>query len=174
MCEFSFKEVEAMNKIAKLSLMRRNILLGVLAGTGIAFVLLLYPFIVPSGRYLWWPAQSRMSFPFYYWAFAIWLLTLVVFIVLYRVYKRKLRKDPALRAAVDDERVKVNWLKAYRFGFCTLVIITVLMKVAESALAGAFVRGSFPFPDSTWLLLSGAVLSLVSSFLYYNRETQDE
>jgi len=163
-----------MNKVERLSRMRRNILLGVLAGTGIASILLIYPFIVPSGRYLWWPAQTRISFPFYYWAFLVWLLTLVVFIVLYRLYKRKLRKDPALRAAIDDERVRVNWLKAYRFAFCTLVVITVLMKLAELALAGALVRGSFPLPDRTWFLLSGAVLSLVSSFLYYNRESQDE
>jgi len=163
-----------MNKVERLSRMRRNILLGVLAGTGIAFVLLLYPLIVPSGRYLWWPAGSGLSFPFYYWAFFVWLLTLVVFVILYLLYKDKLRKDPALRAAVDDERVRINWLKAYRFAFYTLVVITVLMKLAESAAARAVLRGSFPLPGETWFLLSGAVLSLVSSFLYYNRETQDE
>jgi hypothetical protein len=163
-----------MNKIEKLSRMRRNILLGVLGGTVVTFVLLIYPFIIPSGRYLWWPAGTRISFPFYYWAFLVWLLTLIVFVVLYMLYKRRLRKDPALRAAIDDERVRVNWLKAYRFAFCTLVVIIVLMKLAEMALAGALLRGSFPLPDRTWFLLSGAVLSLVSSFLHYNRETQDE
>jgi len=162
-----------MNRIEKLTRMRRNILWGVLAGTGVAAILLLFPIIVRSARYLWWPA-GRNSFPIYYWAFAIWLLTLLVFVVLYLLYKRKLRQDPALRIAVDDERVRIDWLKAYRFAFLTTVVVTVLLKAAETVFAPALIRGSFPLPDKTWFLLTGAVLALVGSFLHYNRETGDE
>jgi hypothetical protein len=90
------------------------------------------------------------------------------------LFKRKLRKDPALRTAIDDERVRTDWLKAYRFAFLTTVVVTVLLKAAETVLAPALMRGSFPLPDKTWFLLTGAVLSLVGSFLYYNRETADE
>ena len=35
-------------------------------------------------------------------------------------------------------------------------------------------QGSFLLPDQTWFLLTGAVLSLVGSFLHYNQETADE
>lgn len=163
-----------MNKIEKLSQMRRNILWGIMAGTGVATILLLFPIVVRSARYLWWPADSRNSFPIYYWAFAIWLLTLLVFAVLYFLFKRKLRRDPALRTAIDDERVRTDWLKAYRFAFLTTVVVAVLSKAAETVFAPALIRGSFPLPDKTWFLLTGAVLSLVGSFLYYNRETGDE
>lgn len=162
-----------MNRIEKLTQMRRNILWGVLAGTGVASILLLFPVIVRSARYLWWPA-GRSFFPIYYWAFAIWLLTLLVFVGLYLLYKRKLRQDPALRTAIDDERVRIDWLKAYRFAFLTTVVVTVLLKAAETVFAPALIRGSFPLPDKTWFLLTGAVLSLVGSFLHYNRETGDE
>jgi hypothetical protein len=142
-------------------------------GTGIAAALLLYPLFFSSARYLWWPAGTN-AFPIYYWAFALWFLTLVVFAVLYMLYKKRLRKDPALRVAIDDERVRTNWLKAYRFAFFTLVGITVLAKLAETALAGIVLRGSFPLPDKTWFLLTGAILSLVGSFLYFSKETGDE
>jgi hypothetical protein len=162
-----------MNQIEKLSRMRRTILWTVFAGTGVAAVLLLFPIVVRSARYLWWPA-GRNSLPIYYWAFAIWFLTLLVFVVLYLLYKRKLRRDPALRIAIDDERVRTDWLKAYRFAFLTTVMIAVLSKAAETVLAPALMRGSFPLPDKTWFLLTGAVLSLVGSFLRYNHETADE
>jgi len=161
------------NKIERLSRMRRNILLFVLAGTGIAAALLVFPEIVRSGRYHWWPAP-KTSLPFYYGAFLIWAVTLFVFGLMYMMYKRKLKKDPALRAAIDDERVRANWLRAYRFAFFTIVIIAVLMKLAETAFAGVLLRGGLLLPDRTWFFLSGALLALVSSFLFYNRGTQDE
>lgn len=162
-----------MNQIEKLSRMRRGILWIVLAGTGVAAILLLFPIAVRSARYLWWPA-GRNAFPVYYWAFAIWLLTLFVFVVLYLLYKRKLRQDPALRVAIDDERVRTDRLKAYRFAFLTTVVIAIILKAAETVFAPALIRGSFPLPDKTWFLLTGAVLSLVGSFLHYDREAGDE
>lgn len=163
-----------MNEIERLSRMRRNILWGVLAGTVVAVLMLFYPIIFRSGRYHWWPAHQRIGFPLYYGAFLIWLVTLLVFAVLFRFYKRKLRKDPVLRIAVDDERVTMIWLKAYRFAFLALVGVTILAKLAETALSGMILRGSFPLPDKTWFLLAGAVISLVGSFLYFSRETGDE
>jgi hypothetical protein len=90
------------------------------------------------------------------------------------LYKKKLKKDPALRVAVNDERVRVNWLRAYRFAFYTLIVITIFWKLAESSFSRALLMFKLILPDGPWLILFGAVLSLVSSFLYYNRELKDE
>ena len=162
-----------MNKIERLNRMRRNILLGVLAGTGIAFVLLIIPSFFPSARQKGW-VMRRSPFSFFYGALLIWLLTLLIFIVLYMLYKKKLKKDPALRVAVNDERVKVNWLRAYRFAFYTMFIITIFWKLAETVFARALLELKVILPDGPWFILFGAVLSVVSSFLYYNRELKDE
>lgn len=162
-----------MSKIERLNMMRRNILLGVLAGTGIAFVLHIFPTFIPSSRPRW-GVSLHWTRSFFYGALLIWLLTLLIFIVLYMLYKKKLKKDPALRVAVNDERVRVNWLRAYRFAFYTLIVITIFWKLAESSFSRALLMFKLILPDGPWLILFGAVLSLVSSFLYYNRELKDE
>jgi len=162
-----------MSKIERLNRMRRNILLGVLVGTGIAFVLLISPSFIPSSRHRW-GVSLRWTHFFFYGALLIWLLTLLVFIVLYMLYKKKLKKDPTLQIAVNDERVRVNWLRAYRFAFYTLIVITIFWKLAETVFARALLELKVILPDGPWLVLFGAVLSVVSSFLYYNRELKDE
>lgn len=162
-----------MSKIERLNRMRRNILLGVLAGTGIGFILLIFPTFIPYSRHRW-GVRLRWTHTFFYGALLIWLLTLLIFIVLYMLYKKKLKKDPALRVAVNDERVKANWLRAYRFAFYTVIIITIFWKWLESSFSLALLTGKFSLPDGPWLILFGAVLSVVSSFLYFNRELKDE
>jgi hypothetical protein len=92
----------------------------------------------------------------------------------YWLYKKKLRKDPSLRAAVNDERIRLNWLKAHRFAFFAATGITIIWKYFESF---------FPYPDEAllgpslpngpFLVLYVAVISFIGSFLYYNREVKD-
>ena len=49
-----------------------------------------------------------------------------IFLVRWWFYRRSLQKDPALRAAVDDERVQQSWLKAFRFAFFCLIGLFIL------------------------------------------------
>ena len=153
------------NEIKKMNSMRRNILLGVLIGSVIAFVLILYPSIWPHFNFL-----ERLPYHLsllVQGAIIVWLLTLLIFGTRYWLFKNTLRKDPSLRAAVNDERIKLNWLRAYRFSFYSVLSITIIFKVYEIRYFG------FALPHITWLILFAAPISLVGSFLYYNREVKD-
>jgi len=89
------------------------------------------------------------------------------------LYKKKLRKDPSLQAGVNDERIKLNWLRAYRFAFYILVIITVVWKIIEITFASSLLKTGLVLPHIHWFILFGSVISLVGAFLYYNREAKD-
>jgi hypothetical protein len=159
-----------MNKIERLNRMRRNILLIVLAGTGIAFGLLISPAFIRSARHQFWVRPYSV----FVGPLLIWLLTLSIFSISYVHYKKKLKKDPVLQVAVNDERVRVNWLRAYRFAFIALIVITVFWKCTETILSSAILKYNIFLPDGPWLVLFGGILSVISSFLYYNRGAVDE
>jgi hypothetical protein len=161
-----------MNTIEKLSRMRRRILWIVLAGTAAATALLLSPIVLPGLRTRWLDLDKSPD-PIWYGAFVIWALTVAVFAATFVLYKRKLRKDPGSKAAVDDERVRTDWLRAYRIAFLTVIGLAVALKLFDVIYAFRLVR-AFLLPDRTWLILAGAVLSLVGSFLYFSREAGDE
>ncbi len=160
------------SQIEKMNRMRRNILLGVLIGSVIAFALLMYPTIysiIHLNARLRWSKTLR----FFEGALILWILTLLIFIIRYLLYKKKLRKDPSLLAAVNDERIKLNWLKAYRFAFFTIIGITIFWKLWDMFLTPDLLALRISFPHGPWLILFGSVISLVGAFLYYNREAQD-
>lgn len=153
-------------KIEKMNKMRRNILLGVLIGTVITFtwfMLPTYKFITIRYRNVETALKGTMI---------LWLLTLLIFGVRYLIYRKKLMKVPSLRTAVNDERVKLNWLRAYRFAFLIVIVITIFWKWYETGYFPDKWRRGFPHPP--WLIVFGAVIFLVGSFLYYNREAKNE
>jgi len=153
------------NQIEKMNRMRRNTLFGVLAGTVFAFCLFIYSpvnSIFHLGRRMTWSETMR----YFYYALILSLITILVFSARYLLYRMKLKKDLSLLAAVNDERVKFNWLKAYRAAFLFVVGITVFWKWYETSLFPDALR---PIPDPPWLVVFGAVISLVGSFLFYNR-----
>jgi MFS family permease len=156
-------------QIEKMHRMRKNILRGVLIGSIIAFGVFMYPtffFIFRKVTPLW-------SYRYLEGALILWLLVLLIFITRYLLYKKKLRKDPSLRAAVNDERVRLNWLKAYRFAFFTATGITIVWKWCESSFSHELLMGKFHLPNGPFLILYVALISLIGSFLYYNREVKD-
>jgi MFS family permease len=161
-----------MNAIERLSRMRRRILWIVLAGTGAALALLVSPIVWPVLRTRWLDLD-RSPDAIIYGAFIIWALTLVVFAGSFALYKRKLRKDPGSKAAIDDERIRTAWLRAYRTAFFVIVALSAFLKLFDMVYALRLVK-VFLLPDRTWLVLAGAVLSLVGSFLYFSRESADE
>lgn len=157
------------SKIEKMNKMRKNILRGVLIGSVIAFCIFLYPsifFLFVNVRYRW-------SFRYLEGAFILWFLTLLVFMTRYWLYKKKLRKDPSLRAAVNDERVRLNWLKAHRFAFFTSTGMTIVWKWGPRFFSYDVLMGKFHLPNGPFLILYVALISFISSFLYYNREVKD-
>ncbi len=158
-----------LSEIERMNNMRRNIVRGVLIGSVIAFGVFIYPWFFSffvNVRYRW-------SYRYLEGAFILWLLTLLVFMTRYWLYKKKLRKDPSLCAAVNDERVKLNWLKAYRFAFFTATGITIIWKYYESFILYDVFMGKFHLPNGPFLVLYVALISLIGSFLYYNREVKD-
>jgi hypothetical protein len=168
-----FWEVQMANRIEKMTRMRRNILSGILIGTVIAFCLDLSPTIYSIFHF------NRISIVtwknhLFYSAVVLWLLTILLFITRYWLYKRKLKKDPSLHTAVYDERAKLNWLKACRFAFFAAISLTIIWKSCESFFSRWLLELRFTLPDGPFLVLWGAVIALVGSFLYYNQEAKNE
>lgn len=156
------------NKIEKMVRMRRNILLGTLIGTVVTFAW----FMLPTFKFV--DYRFRRIDTAVKGALIFWLLTLILFGVRYWLYKKKLKQDSCLRAAVNDERVKLNWLRAYRFSFYVVIVISVAWKAYDAAFSYKILLKNLHLPDLPWLTLFGALISLVGSFLYYNREAQNE
>ena len=145
--------------------MRRNILIGVLLGSVLAFGLFMYPSINVLSHST---PTDLLAGPINYpeVGLLLWILTLLLFIARYWLYRRKLKKDLTVRMAVNDERVKLNWLKAYRIAFFVVVGITLFWKIYETGLYPLKWR---PLPHPPWLIVFGAAISLVGAFLSYNK-----
>lgn len=155
------------NIIEKMNRMRRNVLIGLLIGTVITFVLFMLPNL-NLYKFSYRGAEKVTE-----GALTVWLLTLLIFGTIYWLYKKKLRNDPSLRAAVNDERIRLNRLKAYRFAFFSSVIITIIWKLCETYYAPKLLSQKMRLPDGPWLILFVAVISMVRSFLYYNKEAKN-
>jgi len=155
------------SQIEKMNKMRRNILLGVLIGVVIMFGWFMLPTFFIKFRFRLFDTALKG-------AGITGLLILFIFGTRYWIYKNSLKKDSTLRAAVNDERIKLNWLKAYRFSFYIIICITIFLKLWDMLLlAPALLDSRIFLPHDPWLILFSAVISLVGAFLYYNREAQD-
>ena len=156
--------------IEKMNRMRRNILFGVLDGTGLVFCLFMFPALNRifrlAPRWTWREIERIMD-----GALLLWLVTILLSMTRYMLYKLKLKKDRSLFAAVNDERVQWDWLRAYRFAFIVVLGLTVFWKWYET---GLYPDAGRIFPDPPWLIAFGAVISLVGSFLWFNREGREE
>ena len=155
-------------KIEKMDRMRRNILFIVFIGSLIAFGLFLYPSVY---RFFHFHERPRFDDSLFFAALILWLCAILFFTVRYLLYKNILRKDPSLREAVNDERVKLNWLKSFRFAFFAVVFFQGILLLIQ--FAEAFFGPMYLLLPQIYLTLFLAVFSLVGAFLYYNREATD-
>ena len=154
------------NKIEKMNRMRKNILWGALIGSALAFSLLMFPSFSSIFHF-----TRRFHFSFLYRYYnsvsAFWALMLLLFIARYWLYKKKLKIDLSLRFAVNDERVNLNWLKAYRVAFIVVISITIFWNWHYYLFFP--LKWKVMLPHGSWLIVFGAVISLVGAFLWYNR-----
>jgi O-antigen/teichoic acid export membrane protein len=102
------------------------------------------------------------------------------FLARWWLYKRGLQRDPALRAAVNDEFVQQSWLKAFRFAFFCLIALFVLnffgfftniflirsMGPKDYGRVAVFIS----IFSAAHFYLFVAVMSCIGSFLRFSRE----
>jgi uncharacterized membrane protein len=86
----------------------------------------------------------------------------------------KIMKDPLVRTAVNDERIRLNWLKAFRFAFYALIGITMFWHWWETSLVPEVLQNKILIVHGPLLIWFGSIFALVSSFLYYSREVKNE
>ena len=156
------------SRIEKMNRMRRNILLIVFLGSLIAFVSFIYPSVY---RFFHFQEKMRFFITLLHAGIILLLGTIALFSVRYLFYKKALRKDPSLNTAVNDERVKLNWFKAYRFAFLVVFFFQCSLLLIQF-LEAMIMPLHFLMPQ-IFLTLFLAIMSLVGSFLYYNREAKD-
>ncbi|HBL25189.1 MAG TPA: hypothetical protein DDZ40_13910 [Deltaproteobacteria bacterium] len=162
-----------MNKIDRMNRFRKNLLRGFLWGFGLWTALqviwtgIAFNRLIPQAS----PIFAIISRFIQFGVYASILVTLFFFLRFWR-YKRSLRKDPEVRAALDDERVRLSWFKAYRFAFLTVVVVYIILFLNEAFPQIAFHKHGLILPQETQtqLTLLVAVLSCVGAFLHYSRE----
>ena len=162
------------NKIEKMNRMRKNIFCELFIGAVISFIVL-YLQAILNNIYIklrlykfYWLNRAKAESVFFKMGLLLFLLTLLIFGIRYLFYKWRLFKDPVLRAAVDDERVRMNWLKAFRFAFIVIIGITIFWKWHETSL---FPQKLYTlFPQGALLIPFASIIALTGYFLYHNRE----
>ena len=163
------------SKIEKMNRMRKIILICFLIGWGTLCLWILKPTII-SLKFVWRDASSQIRF-LQPWLKGLWILGVIIlsiYILVYAAYKIKIKKDPFVDTAVNDERVKLNWLRAFRFAFYTLIAITIFWKWYETSHVPDVLHKKILMVHGPWLIWCGSIFALVISFLYYNREAKGQ
>ncbi len=81
---------------------------------------------------------------------------------------KAVRQDPSLRQVLQDEREKFNWLRSYRVAFFFLIFIHFATQLPS------FLYPPYWVSYQEEITLSAAVISLVGTFLIFNREGKHE
>jgi hypothetical protein len=145
--------------------MRRNVLIVAFVCSILLFLWFNLPGLLSRGKP--WQFFDRLPVPFFPTSGIIAALLLLILIVRYLLFKASTLKDLALRPAVDDERVRQNWLKAYRTAFYTMVGIHV---------AYLFVYDFYELglPDVAWVSATTGLMTFFGTALFYTREVKNE
>lgn len=168
-------------KIEKMVRMRRNILGGILLGYGILHgSFIVRKLILTQAMQRWGHREFRPHWEDLYFiknkyifdtVGILALCVLLAFLIRYLIYKRRLMKNPDLSSGVNDERIKQNWLKAYRLAFFVLLISQVLFQVFIQFLFSNRLHLSVYYL-SHHLTFYLAIVSCISAFIFYNRGEQ--
>jgi hypothetical protein len=162
-----------MYQVEKMNHQRRNLLKGILWGSAVWTIMLLaWIVIVFNGAISRDSAHFTVVTRVIQWT-VIGSVVLVLFFTLrYWRHKWVLRQEPTVRSALDDERVTLAWLKAYRFAFFTIVSLHVLLLLIQSVGPLFFGLEGVRLPQFAEipLTLLLALVASTGSFLHYGRE----
>ncbi len=181
-------------KIEKMNKIRKNIIRGIFLATTIAFVWFMSPHIAKG----WVESTFYSSSRALERAGIFWILSLLIFGVISLLYKKKLRNDLFLYDAVNDDRIKLGWLKAYRFAFIVAFLASIFWQYYYSLwtrwrfseYSSQLDRSDYHSlqeqlkfiwritkiirpPNGPFFVLYIAALSLFGAFLFFNREVKN-
>lgn len=169
-------------EIEKTNRNRKNLIKGIFLATTIAFICFMLPTLAPG-----WVGGRQSVYRTLVGSSIFWLLSLLVFAVINKLYKKRLSDDPSLHDAVNDDRIKLGWLRAYRIAFFAAFITSVFwwyfseVYVRWSMSSRGSEREMLEFsmqilrrlPNGPFLVLYIAVLSLYGSYLFFSREVKN-
>jgi hypothetical protein len=162
-----------MSQIERMNRFRKNLLKGILWGFGIWTTMqVIWTGIAFNGLISQTSKVFEIISRFIQFAVYASILITIFFSLKYWRYKWSLRKDPQIRSALDDERLRLSWFKAYRFAFFIVVSMYIILFLNEWIPVLIFHNQvvSIPQDTQTQLTLLVAVLSCVGAFLHYSRE----
>ncbi len=164
------------SKIEKINRMRKIILKVFLFGWVTLGIWLFHRTIISALKLSWRriDVYTRSIEPYLEALWIVGAIILAIYVIIFLIYKAKIMQDSSVQTAVNDERVRLNWLKAFRMAFFTLLFITIFWKWAETGLGTSFLhRKISPIPGA-WLMWYCSIFALIVSFLYYDREAKNE
>jgi fumarate reductase subunit C len=154
-----------MGNIEKIYRTRRRVLVGAFIFSAIFFILSMMPTIVS----FFFPDIMKIR---YHWinyilnfGKLIVLLLILGLIARYLHLRIYFKKKPSFIQTVEDERIRISWLKAYRFAFYLIIGVHC-----------ANVFGLFEFglkhtsPLREWISLAVCLPALFGAALYFSRE----
>lgn len=155
-----------MNKVEKIYRLRRNVLICAF----VCSVLLFCVFCLPASilRASLWRISDELFSLIIRTAGVLAALMLLFLFIRYALFRTSTLKDPALRAAVDDERIRTGWLRAYRAAFYVIVGIHVVWLFFEGAVY------SLGLPHAAWVSSTAGLMTFFSSAVYFTREVKHE
>ncbi|MFC2157056.1 hypothetical protein ACFLT9_04395, partial [Acidobacteriota bacterium] len=85
-------------------------------------------------------------------------------------YKGQLKRDSQLRSGVNDEMTAMNWLKAFRFAFFSMVLGIPILEILKVILANVF--GIATLLLNAHLIFYVGIMSCLASFLHFDRKSR--
>ena len=163
------------SKIEKMNRMRKIILKGFLL-SWVTLGIWLFHFTLISVLRLSWRIPWIKIRPIQPYLEGLWIvgvILLAIYILFYLVFKYKLMRDPSVKTAVNDERVRLNWLKAFRIAFYTLLFIAIVWKWYETGLGTSFLHMKIRLVQTPYIIWFGSILALIVSFLHYDKDVKE-
>ena len=162
------------SKIEKMNRMRKIILKAFLLGWVTLGIWLFHHTLISLLRLQWRTIRVDIKpiLPYLKGLWIVGVILLAIYVLFYLVYKIKLMRDPNVRSAVNDERVRLNWLKAFRIAFYTLLFVTIFWKWYETGVGTSILHKKIGPAISPYLLWFGSILALMVSFLHYDKDAK--
>ncbi len=159
-----------MNRVEKIYRMRRSVLVVAFVCSIFLFCWYNLPGLLLKGGVLGLLKFSdRLPVSFFAIAGLMTALLLAILFVRYLLFRASTFKDPLLRRAVDDERVRQNWLKAYRSAF--LILVGIHLTYLFLGMGLIFELG---FSHVAWFSLTSGLMALFGAALFHTREVKNE